>query len=483
MKLTYKLFTAFLATSIMIVVLMIAVLQYYASRNFSAYVGRVEMEQLGDILPRLEQEYRNHRGWEHLRGDWEAWVRVLHLRSDNEGNAPRPKHPRREGPPEKDGDQILRPPPRDVRPRLTLFDRSKRLVMGQGTTAKDHVLKEIKVDGQVVGYLGLRMPERLSDPLQIDFLYQQTEALYLIGGAILLLTALLTFILARQFLLPVRQLARGAHALSSRRFRTRIQVRSSDELGQLSADFNRMADTLERHERLRRQWITDLSHELRTPLSVLLAEIDAVLDGVRDMHRETLESIQSEVLLITKLVDDLHALSLLESDALSMAREEVDVLKVASDILQGFVPRFSQAGIALESRLDEKREVIIAGDKARLSQVFTNLTENSLKYTDPPGRLLVGHHVEGGTLHLTFDDTLPGVSQADLPNIFERLYRADRSRSREKSGSGLGLAISKAIIEGTGGTIEACASPLGGLRVEIVLPIVSRFEKSEEKKT
>lgn len=479
MKLTFKLFAAFLVTSLMIVVFMTAVMQHYASRNFSAYVGRVEMEQLSDIMPRLEQEYKAHQGWEHLRGNQAQWEQLLRLRPDEARRAaPRPAPPRRQDVRARPSDP-LRPPPHDIRPRLSLFDRDKRLVMGRGAE-KDHVLKEIIVDGRVVGWLGLRIPERLSDPLQLDFLYRQTKAIYLIGAVILALAAVLAFILARGLLRPVRRLAFGAHALASRRFETRIPVHSKDELGQLSADFNYLADTLERYESLRRQWIMDVSHELRTPLAVLLAEIDAVLDGVRELKRENLESIQAEVLMMTKLVGDLHALTLLESDSLSMAREEVDVLKTLRDITQAFEIKFDQAGIALERDLESHARLVVMGDKARLAQVFTNLLENTLKYTDAPGRLHIHHHTTAKALCLVFDDSPPTVSPTELTNIFERLYRADKSRA--SSGSGLGLAICKAIIEAWGGTITADRSPLGGVRIEVVLPLAERLIKPRGKK-
>jgi two-component system, OmpR family, sensor histidine kinase BaeS len=502
MRLTYKLFAAFLVTSLVIVGLMIAVMQYYASRNFSAYVGRVEMEQLRDILPRLEREYHDHQGWEHLRGNQVAWSGIMHLSLGLERESFPPPPRRRDigprdygapypapGPPQRRMEPGGRedsfnnaPPPHDIRPRLTLFDRNKRPVMGRGTTVEDHVLREIVVEGEVVGWLGLRIPDRISDPLQLDFLYRQTKALYLIGATILALAALLAYLFSRQLLRPVKQIARGAHALSSRRFDTRIDVHSSDELGQLSEDFNHMADTLERYEHLRRQWITDVSHELRTPLSVLVAEIDAVLDGVRDMNRETLESIQAEALLMTRLVEDLHTLSLLESDTLSMSREEVDVLKGVRDVLQAFSLKYSQKGITVESDLDRSGRIVVMGDKARLAQVFTNLLENTMKYTDAPGRLRIGHAVDSREMRLFFEDSPPGVNPDELPNIFERLYRTDRSRSRSAAGSGLGLAISKAIIEACGGNIVARPSTLGGLRVEITLPLKLQVGKNMEKR-
>jgi two-component system sensor histidine kinase BaeS len=470
MKLTYKLFSAFLLTSLLIVSLMVFIMQYYASRNFSVYVGQMELEQLSDIRPRLEQEYREHQGWAHARGNNAVWAEILHLRDDLENRASRtPPPPKRRIAAEEPPPAIPAPPPHDVRPRLTLFDLGKQVVVGAGTKAEDHALEEIRVDGKLVGWLGLRLPQRMSDPLQLDFLYRQTKILYLIGGAILILAALVAYFLARQMLRPVRQLAHAAQALGSRQFDTRIEVRSSDELGQLSADFNRMASTLDRYERLRRQWISDLSHELRTPLSVLTAEVDATLDGVRDMRRETLESIQAQVLLMTKLVDDLHMLSLLDSNALPMEQREIDILKVVRDILQAFELKFAQAAIAVQADLESKSELIVRGDRMRLGQVFSNIAENTLKYTTAPGKLHVSYGVTGKSVRLIFDDSPPAVSHDELPNIFERLYRTDRSRST--AGSGLGLAISKAIIEAAGGTIQAGDSPLGGLRIEITLPL------------
>lgn len=172
-------------------------------------------------------------------------------------------------------------------------------------------MQAIAVDGQTVGWLGLHKKEHLANPLAVGFLTQQSHMLYIVGGVILLLAAALAFLLSRHLLTPVQKLTAGTRALTSRQFGIRIKVDSKDELGQLATDFNTMALTLEKYERMRWQWVSDFAHELRTPLAILRGEIEALRDGVRKVNRDTLDSLYSEVRHLSEIVNDLHELSLL----------------------------------------------------------------------------------------------------------------------------------------------------------------------------
>ncbi len=217
--------------------------------------------------------------------------------------------------------------------RLALFDPDKQHIAGGRSRVAhdDYTLQAITVDGQTVGWLGLHKKEHLANPLAVGFLSQQSHILYIIGGGILLLAAGVAFLLSRHLLAPVDKLMAGTQALMSRRFDTRIEVESKDELGQLAADFNSMAQTLESYEHMRRQWISDIAHELRTPLSILRGEIEALRDGVREVNRDTLDSLYSEARHLSEIVNDLHELSLADTGALSIKKTPIDPAAVLNE--------------------------------------------------------------------------------------------------------------------------------------------------------
>lgn len=288
---------------------------------------------------------------------------------------------------------------------------------------------------------------------------------------ILILAAVVSFILSKHLLTPIRQLTIGTKALTSLEFETTINVRTGDELGQLASDFNVMAQTLKRYEQMRKQWISDISHELRTPLSILRGEIEAIQDGIREANRETMDSLCSEVVYISKIVDDLHQLSLAETRALHFKNELVNPVHVLRDTLRFFHARLLSQQITVQDNLMSTDNIGILGDADRLTQLFSNLTENTLRYARSPGTLKIWDIHTKTRLALYFEDSGPGVPEESLERLFDRLYRVDKSRSRAKGGSGLGLAICRNIVETQGGEIRATNAPCGGLRIEIVFPL------------
>ncbi len=305
----------------------------------------------------------------------------------------------------------------------------------------------------------------------MGFLKQQTQALYLIGGAILVLAAIVAFLLSRHLLAPIRKLTAGTQALAAREFGTRIEVESGDELGQLAADFNTMAQTLEQYERQRQQWISDIAHELRTPLSILSGEVEALQDGVREVNSVTLDSLRAEARHLSKIVNDLHELSLADAGVLSIKKEPLDPVPVLKETLSHFQTRFEENQITVENRAGNDPPTNIIGDADRLQQLFSNLLENTLRYADSPGTLQIWQERTENRLTLFFEDSGPGVPAEALERLFDRLYRVDKSRSRTQGGSGLGLSICKSIVTAIGGEIRAVNGPSGGLRIEIELPL------------
>jgi two-component system sensor histidine kinase BaeS len=254
-----------------------------------------------------------------------------------------------------------------------------------------------------------------------------------------------------------------------------VPVSSSDELGRLAGDFNAMALTLEMNEKARRQWLADISHELRTPLAVLQGEIEALLDGIRTVTPETIRSLHAETLRLNRLVNDLYQLSLSDLGTLSYHKEDLDPAVVLRDSVDSFRSEFDRKSIRLEADIPDRTDATVFADPERLSQLFANLLDNSLKYTDAGGMLVV--RLRGGSNGVTveFEDSAPGVPGEALGRLFDRLYRVEGSRARESGGAGLGLAICKNIVEAHAGTITAQASPRGGILIRIVLSAAGRF--------
>jgi two-component system sensor histidine kinase BaeS len=480
-KLSYKIFIAFTLTSFLVVALMVGLIRFYVARNFADYVNKSLLERYGDVTVALAAEYRTHNGWQALKdnaGRWQETLRSsLPLKNiDNRKRPQRPSEIESSGSASMDPDMSMPRTDRRIRRlarRLVLFDADKQRIAGgrAGVSFNGYTLQEISIDGKTVGWFGLHKREHLANPLAVDFLKQQSQMLYIIGGGILLLAAIVAVLLSRQLLAPVRKLTAGTRTLASRRFDTRIEVDSKDELGQLAADFNTMAQTLENYERTRRQWISDIAHELRTPLSILRGEIEALKDGVREVDRDTLDSLCSEAKHLNKIVNDLHELSLADTGALSMQKVPVDPVSVLNETLGHFKQGFAEKQITIDNNLKNHPAVSILGDADRLRQLFSNLLENTLRYADAPGTLKVGQERTGSRLILFFEDSGPGVPEEALGRLFDRLYRADRSRSRTHGGSGLGLSICKSIVAALAGEIRALNGNSGGLRVEVELPL------------
>jgi two-component system sensor histidine kinase BaeS len=504
-KLSHKLFGAFfLILAIAVGTLLFS--RYLFSLNFERYIHQVEVENLQQLVPALQKEYRAADGWERIRNNSDRWQYLLHSVPDIRGQIPPPpsdgdnapggprppdaragSQPNAMPPPPPDGDNAPDGPrPPDARagsqpnampsfdpPRILLMDADHQAIIGIPGPKDQHQLVAVEVDGRTVGWLGLRTHKPFISGPPAELLKRQARDLYMLGGVVIGLTALIAFIFSRHLLRPVQRLARGTMELTQRNFTARISPTTGDELGRLAENFNAMAATLEDYERMRRQWLTDISHELRTPLAVLRGEIEALQDGVRDPSPNNLTSLHTEILRINKLVEDLHLLSRADSDKLSMNKQLIAPCDILKATVESYRTRLSQCGITAEMKLSGLARVPIKGDADRLAQVFTNILENACRYVQSTGLIEVSGHVDAHELTIYFQDSGPGVPDDALPRLFDRLYRVDASRSRESGGSGLGLSICLQIIEGHSGRIWADKSTLGGLSIGITLPITA----------
>ncbi len=471
---TYRLFLSMLAATGLAILSLFLIMQWSIDRGFYQYLSTVDQTRLEQIAADLEQGYEQHGNWDYLRDApprWNPADRIPHF----EHNTPPPFPPER-----VDGRFDHRPPlppPFDERRSngpLVILNAEKKIIFGSYPEDEEPNFRPLTVRGETVGYIGLRSPKHFLLPMQVQFLSKQKHALAMAAGGIVLVVMIIAFPLARRLVRPVRAMAAATHDIASGKYATRIPVTSSDELGLLARDFNNMALTLEKHEKERRQWVADISHELRTPVAVLRGEIEALLDGIRTITPETIRSLHAEVLRLNRLVEDLYQLSLSDIGALSYRKENLDLLPLLQNSLDAFRAEFGRKGISLLFPLVHDADVRIFGDRERLNQLFMNLLENALRYTDRGGTLSVTCSPGDNTVVIELQDSAPGVPEQDLARLFDRLYRVEGSRSRISGGAGLGLAICKNIVEAHEGTISAHPSPLGGLLIRISLPVAGR---------
>jgi len=389
-----------------------------------------------------------------------------------------PLQARRDPPPRRPG----MPPPREegqgrrdpmgFASRVSIQDADANPLVGPPEFPPG-IERDIKVEGKVVGRMRL-VPLRQaigSDASATGFLREQLQSLLLLSGALILLAILAAIWLARHLLRPVEALREVTSRIACGEFYARAPLLSRDELAELALYVNAMAEALEESEQQRRKMLADVSHELRTPLTVIRGEIEALLDGIRKADAGALASLHAEVLRLNKLVDDLHQLTLADAGDLQYQWQEVDLSQLLLPILARYQPRAQQAGLDLSWSLPPSAVSLRKADAGRLTQVLTNLLENSVRYTDSGGQIVVALTQANRMAELSVEDSAPGVPQEAYAAMFDRLYRADAARSRACGGSGLGLAICKALVEAHGGSIEALPSVLGGVKMLIRLPL------------
>jgi two-component system sensor histidine kinase BaeS len=477
----YRLFLAMLAATGAVVVGMFLIMQWSIGRGFLSYVNTIEKDRFGKLAQVLEQTYMAKGGWEFLREDPSSWFWLVASTLPREGGD-QERMERMENRLNRRAQRFanlssMRPPPRlahRFEARVFLLDAGKVRIAGMPGVAEQAELKTIRSGGQVVGYLGMRPRQHLTDTHQLLFVKQQKLAMGLVAAVMLLVSAAISLPLANRLVLPIRRLATSIHRLASGEFDTRVAVGPEDELGELARDFNTLALSLEKTEQARRSWMADISHELRTPLSILRGEIEAIQDGVRQATPDTMRSLHVEVMHLTRLVDDLYQISLYDIGALTYRKTVIDLRALLTHAVDSFRSDFEQKQVALHAELSSAGEFKAFADPSRLHQLFNNLLDNSLKYTDPGGELSVRLQRRGELAIIELADSAPGVPAEDLEKLFDRLYRVESSRNRATGGAGLGLAICKNIVEAHEGSIRALPSPKGGITICMELPLTRK---------
>ena len=496
LRLVHTLSLLLLSAVLMAVLAMGAVMAWNLQSGFADYLEARDverLEQFATLVTELAEQAGSLSALEQ-RTDMRDLLRQLAQRQglvgrrtpapDGEGPPPPGGPPGRGGPPPR------RPPPGgadgfgdrvmvvgvDGQALLGGSERPSR--PGLEPSGGPFIDRPITLNGEVIALARMLPGAHVPAAVETRFLRSQYLGILAVASALLLFALASAWWVARRWVRPLQALQVASERIARGEFDVRLQGSHqgegrSDEIGDLVRDVNRMAEGLQQMEGARRRWLADISHELRTPLAVLRGEIEALVDGVRPLRPEAIVSLHEDVLHLGKLVDDLHLLAMSDLQTLPCSFDDLDAVDLVRQSVARLQARAAAEGLDLSAEMGAMATLPVRWDRTRIEQLLGNVLANSLRYTDAPGRIVLALNRQGDRVTIDVDDSAPGVPTADLPRLFEPLYRADAARSRHQGGSGLGLAICHAIVRSHGGRIDAALSSLGGLHLHIELPVTA----------
>ncbi|MGB0388331.1 MAG: sensor histidine kinase [Ardenticatenaceae bacterium] len=366
----------------------------------------------------------------------------------------------------------------DERVDFLLLDEQQRLYLkrsesetaqiGQVYSATGYEISyPITVNGQQVGTFVEQ--ESLFEPSTLGPLPEVMT----ISCLTALLTLLIGLLLMRRIVTPLADIMAAAQQVTAGDLSARVEVSGPDDFRSLTDSFNRMVATLEKNDQERRHLLADVAHEIRTPLSIQRGRLEGILDGIYTASEAQIALVLEETLLIEKLVEDLRLLTLAEARQLPFERQPIDLGELAQRIAELFEPEADEKQISLTTQIEANLPSVMA-DPQRIGQVIGNLVGNALRYIPSGSRIEISvqplkEKGKNQAVALSVSDNGPGIKESDLPHLFDRFWRGEKSRARSSGGAGLGLAIAKQLIEAQGGRIHAQNQAQGGLRVTFVL--------------
>lgn len=337
---------------------------------------------------------------------------------------------------------------------------------GYSSFAGPAITTKVLVDGHRVGSVTVKFGNNGIAGVEQLYRGQRWKSCLISGIFEVVIALLVSLILAPLIAAPVDQIVEAARVRSAGQRQARVgAVRGLRDLRKLAATFDQMADNIGRDDQQRRNVIAYVVHDLRAPVAVLRASIEAMLDGITQITRASVESLHAEVMRLGQMVEDLRLLSVAEAAALQLKMTHCDLAVVAADTADSLASIFDAAGVRLVRRLST---VPIRCDETRMRQVITNLMTNAAKFTPEGGEVIIDTHPSGQSAVIRVSDTGPGIPPEELPHLTERFYRGHGSE--RMGGSGIGLAIVEELVRAHHGTIDI-ASQLGeGTQITIEIP-------------
>ena len=463
-----KLFAAMLAVVVLIIVFVAIALTFNMRTGFARYLAQAELarfDRLHDAL--VDAHQATNPGWPQFQNKPRAW------RAFQRTVMPPRQPPRRRPPPNGNRRPPPRPDPMGLGSRLTLLDGDGHSVVGGNRNRPLFAKRPIVINstgstGPPIGWIGLTADPRQVSGSDALFLRDQLIALAATLMLALIISGIAAYFLSRQLLKPVRKLAAAGDKLSSGDYSMRLDDSRTDELGALLKQFNRLAENLDKRDKVERKWISDTSHELKTPLAVLRAQIEAIQDGVHKATAERLAELHVSTMRLSQLVSDLNSLSNMREGHLATQTQLEDLGDIITAHLENTLDHLTGKEVSVESNLESG--LLVECDRFRIGQLLDNLLQNAARYTSAPGRIRVNARSVDGAVEIKIEDSAPCPPEEAREKMFDRFFREELSRDRRFGGSGLGLSICREIVTAHGGTISLSPSDLGGLCVTITLP-------------
>ena len=313
--------------------------------------------------------------------------------------------------------------------------------------------KTIKIDGKPIGKLKVYYPKGFIDS---EYIFLQKIKKYLVIAVVLTIMLALFFsmLFSKRLTSGLKSLSGAVEELAKHKRNVRVPLENlSLEMKQLGLAFNDLAMSLEKEERLRKEFTGDLAHELRTPLATLRSQIEAFQDGIWKPTPERLKQSHSELMRLVRLVNELEKLLAAENPQIRLEKTDIEAGELLRSMQQLVIPAFNQKEVELIVIPPEK-DLWFQGDRDKVVQILTNIINNALKYTPENGEVTISTIDDGQLAGFQVTDKGMGISSQNLPHIFERFYRGDKSRARKTGGVGIGLSIVKALVEAHKGKIS-----------------------------
>ena len=318
------------------------------------------------------------------------------------------------------------------------------------------VLVWVAIDTLAAGYFVTLMEKYNISPKPAHAMFVDAIHRYLLWASLaaVILSVILSFLMMRRVLAPLTHMNAITREIAAGNFALRVPATTEDEVGQLARAFNRMSQSLEKIENLRRNLMIDVAHELRTPLTNIRGYLEALNDGVLPPSSQTFSMLQDETLRIVQLVEDVLQLAKADAAHDNLRVDNIDVGELIRNIGHTYSYVFHERNIHVHMEVPPE-PVVVSADRNRLARVFRNLADNAARYTPHGGDVMVRVEPGSETIRLCYSNPVEGLTEKDLPHIFERFYRGEKSRSRQHGGAGIGLAIVKELVEAHKGSIDA----------------------------